>query len=613
MCGITGIYNFDKDDFVNSSVLEDLSRVIKHRGPDDRGIYCEKNIGLGIQRLSIIDLNTGNQPIHNEDKTVWMVFNGEIYNYRELRKDLKEKHHRFYTNSDSEVIVHLYEEYGEEFVHYLNGMFAIALWDGRKKKFLLFRDRLGIKPLHYCISDETLLFGSEIKSILKYPKFKKEINFEALSHYFSFGYIPSPHTIYKNVKKLLPGHYFKYEDNQCTIKKYWNIEIDSSNEKSEDYYCEKIIEVLRDSIRLRLVSDVPLGAFLSGGIDSSLVVALMSSLMNIPVKTFSIGFNEQTHNELGKAGIISKMFNTDHQELLVNPDSMENINLLIQHFDEPFADSSAIPTFLLSKMTKEHVTVSLSGDGGDELFGGYNRYLGLRKNVPSIIKYLSGMASNIMPNSFRGKNYLQGLSLDFDELYTVGISNSVKEKLFNKDYYSNLRSNNSYNFAKSIMYNGDTPTDYNRFLLYDANSYLPDDILTKVDRMSMATSLETRVPFLDHRLVELAFTIPYNLKVKEGTLKYLLKKAAGHFLPNEIIQAPKWGFTLPVDSWFKNEMKETLVNTFNSDKVKSQGIFNEGYINFIIKEHQSGYRNHKSLLWQLYVFQLWYDNNMAIT
>jgi asparagine synthase (glutamine-hydrolysing) len=609
MCGIVGIFNLDKEDIKNQS-LYDMCRTIEHRGPDDRGTYFRQNFSMGMQRLSIIDIDNGSQPIYNKQKTVWTVFNGEIYNYKELRKKLVAKNYEFNSNTDTEVIVHLYEEYGENFVTLLNGMFSIALWDVDKETLFLYRDRMGEKPLHYHYDNKKLFFGSEIKSILINKNISNEIDYYALSLYFSLGYIPAPYTIYKDIKKLLPAHYIKINTHSFKIKEYWSLNINDQLElKPEAYYAEKIIELLTDSIRLRLISDVPLGSFLSGGIDSSLIVAIMKSELGISPKTFSIGFDEKSHSELDKAKIISDLYKTEHNTFIVKKEEIENTEFLFDHLDEPFADSSIIPTYLLSKMTREHVKVSLSGDGGDELFGGYTRYLSLRNNYPLLPRKMANFTSGIMPDSIPGKNYLLGLSMEADEYYTMGINRFRNKKLFTKEFFSKMSDDKILNFINSKMDNKNNRNNFHKYLHYDALTYLPDDILTKLDRSSMAVSLEARVPFLDHRLVEFAFTIPLDLKIKNGRTKHILKMAAENYLPKKIINAPKKGFSLPIDIWFKKSLSAKLNDTFNQKKIISQGVFNNDYIQFLIKEHSSEKRNHKSLIWKMYVFQTWYDNN----
>jgi asparagine synthase (glutamine-hydrolysing) len=373
MCGICGVCNFDKS-HVDKKLLRQMCTVIKHRGPDDDGIFLDDHIALGMRRLSIIDLKTGHQPIHNEDESIWIVFNGEIYNYRELRQFLEQKNHRFYTSSDTEVIIHLYEELGDDCVTMLNGMFAFAIWDANKKKILLARDRIGIKPLHYIILNNKLIFGSEIKSILQDSEVKRKVNLKALHHFLAFEYVPAPETMFEAIKKLPPGHILICENGNVSVRKYWDLKFTNRNKQPITYYSDRIYELLKKSVERRLISDVPLGAFLSGGIDSSSIVGLMSELMDEPVKTFSIGFEEESYNELKYARIIAEQFETEHYEEIITPDAVNLVNKIIQYLDEPFADVSVFPTYLVSELARKHVTVVLSGDGGDEQFAGYDWY-----------------------------------------------------------------------------------------------------------------------------------------------------------------------------------------------------------------------------------------------
>lgn len=613
MCGICGIYNFSRGSRVPEKTIKNMCEVMKHRGPDEDGFYFNDNIALGMRRLKIIDLFTGSQPIYNENKSIVTVFNGEIYNFQELRDALVKNNHYFYTNSDTEVIVHLYEDFGEEFVNYLNGMFAIALWDNREKTLFLYRDRMGEKPLHYLINKEGIIFASEIKSILCNSRYQKEIDLEALYHYFTYYYIPAPFTIYKNIKKLLPGHYLKCIDTgEVVIQKYWDFRHQPDHNKSEDYFVEGLRELLIKSIKMRLVSDVPLGAFLSGGIDSSTIVAFMSSLVDEPIKTFSIGFGEKEYNELNYARVIARKFKTDHHEFIVEPSAVDLIDKLIWHFDEPFNDSSAIPTFLLSEITRKYVTVALSGDGGDELFAGYDSYRAMMKRrklkyIPKWVrKIISHQIGDRLPEYTYGKRYLQSLCADDIEFFFYGTDR--KKNLFSNDYLKIVNKFSSYNVIKDYILNNNT--EYlSRFMYIDSKLYLPDDILVKVDRMSMANSLETRIPFLDHNLIEFVAQIPEKYKMKGSISKYILKKTMENILPNNILNRNKQGFVIPLDVWFKNELKEMVEDIFSNKLLNETGFFNTDYILKIFNDHMMGRYNHRRFLWSILLFQLWYKNH----
>ncbi len=588
-----------------------MSDVLRHRGPDSEGFYFNQQVGLGMRRLKVIDLTTGSQPIFNEDKTLVVVLNGEIYNYLELRKLLRDNGHRFYTQSDTEVLVHLYEDYGENFLSFLNGMFAVALWDDKQKKLILARDRIGEKPLHYMITNQSISFSSEIKSFLIDKHFMRKLDSEALYHYFSFNAIPAPHTIFEGVKKLYPGHYLVYQFGNFKIVKYWDFEYDPQYHWTEEYISEQLQEILTRSVQQRVRSDVPFGAFLSGGIDSSVVVGLMSSILEEPVKTFSIGFEEDRYNELGYARLVAKKFSTDHHEVIVRPSAIDILDKLIWHFDEPFAGPSAIPTYFVSELARKYVTVVLTGDGGDEVFLGYDRYIRMLKRrkfsaLPEKIKYfLARMIGDKLPHGAYGKIFLQALSLDDIHYFTVGLSENQKKSLFSADFLKTLDGLDSFKIIESHVLN-DSVEYLSKFNYFDFKSYLPNDVLVKVDRMAMANSLETRCLFLDHEIIEFGAKIPVELKLKGLSTKYILKKSMRKFLPEPIMDRGKWGFALPVDVWFRNELRDLIIEEV--EKVKHSGIFNYNYLSMILKEHLSGRRNHQRLLWAFLIFQLWYDN-----
>jgi len=586
MCGIAGVVNTDSGNAVSPEIVRTMNDVIRHRGPDEDGFYVEGNVGLGMRRLNIIDLVTGSQPIFNEDRTVVTVFNGEIYNYRKLRKDLLAKGHRFSTNADTEVIVHLYEEYGEEFLKHLNGMFGVAVWDTRTRTLILARDRLGEKPLHYAVTDDGLAFGSEIKSILTLPGFEKRINREALYHYFTFICVPAPLTIFEGIRKLRPGHYLTFKNGQVATRPYWTVRHEPDFSKSEAEFCSELRGLCTESIRDRVISDVPLGAFLSGGIDSTVVVGLMSEVMNEPVKTFSIGFQEDKYNELKYARAVADRFKTEHHEFVVEPNALDLVERIAWHFDEPFGGPSAIPTFIVSELARRFVTVVLTGDGGDEIFGGYDSYPHAlsRKKLAHIPRWLKvALARGIgdrLPDTARGKRFLQSLPLAETYHHSIGLSEMTKQRLFSEEFRREVAGLDSY-------------------------SIVEHNVLVKVDRMSMANSLETRALFLDHEVAELAATMPARMKINGDISKYVLKKSMDDLIPESVKNRPKWGFALPVDMWFRGDLKDLITEVVK--KSRSSGFFDSAFLEQKLAEHLAGQRNHQRVLWSLMMFDLWYE------
>jgi len=621
MCGICGVYSFDKS-HVDKNLLRQMCTVIKHRGPDDEGIFLDDYIGLGMCRLSIIDLETGHQPIHNEDESIWIAFNGEIYNYKELRQFLEQKNHRFYTLSDTEVIIHLYEEFGDDCVTMLNGMFAFAIWDANKKKLVLARDRIGIKPLHYIILNNKLLFGSEIKSILQDADVKREVNLKALHHFLAFEYVPAPETMFKGIKKLLPGHMLIYEKGNVSLKKYWDLKFTNHNKQPIAYYSDQIYELLKKTVERRLISDVPLGAFLSGGIDSSSIVGLMTELMDEPVKTFSIGFEEQSYNELKYARIIAEHFETEHYEEIIAPDAVNLVNKIIHYLDEPFADVSVFPTYLVSELARKHVTVVLSGDGGDEQFAGYDWYVASKldeyyRKAPVVLK--NGITKIIqkLPSSSQKKGFVnilqrfvEGSSLPVDGRHIrwqYFITDKERGYLYTKNLNNESHNLNSFDVINNYYLRDNTNDKLSKEQYVDIKMYLPDDILVKVDRMSMANSLEARVPFLDHEFVEFLATIPSDLKLHGLTTKYILKKTMSRLLPKEIIYREKRGFSIPMKNWLRDELRNLTLEVLSEKKVKENGYFKYDYVNKIMQQHLEGKRNNAHQLWALMTFELWHE------
>ena len=620
MCGICGIYNLDGRP-VDQNVLERMNSTLVHRGPDDEGYYIDESIGLGHRRLSIIDLNTGQQPILNEDGTKVIIFNGEIYNFADLKQELEKKGHWFKTKTDTEAIIHAYEEWGTDSVSHLRGMFAFALWDKKEKSLFLARDRLGKKPLYYFVDGKRLLFASELKAILEDETVPREMNFEGLSDYLSFGYVPAPKTIFKNIAKLLPGHLFLQKNGQVSVKKYWDLQFNPKQDVSIDQYCDAILETLKETVKMRLVSDVPLGAFLSGGIDSSAVVGLMASLKKEPVITNSIGFSEKEYSELHYAKATSELFRTDHHEYVVSPDAVGVIKKLSWHFDEPFADSSSVPTYYVSKMTRQNVTVALSGDGGDENFGGYRRYYydrlenKIRRFVPhSIRRYLIGNIARFYPKAdwlpqvFRAKTLLTNVSGDpvFGYFNSMSLFRpAMKKKVLSSEVSDALKDYDSMDVFRGYYNQSDIDDPLSRTQYVDFKTYLVDDILTKVDRASMANSLEVRVPLLDHKFVELICQIPSHWKLNGRASKYIFKKALSGLLPDEIMNRQKMGFVIPVGKWLRNEIRGPAEEALFNQRSDAKRLFNQEYVQWMWNRHLSGLSDFTQPLWGLLMFQLW--------
>jgi len=591
-----------------------MCEVIRHRGPDDEGIHVEPGVGLGMRRLSIIDLAGGRQPIHNETSTIWVVFNGEIYNYRELRRELESFGHRFSTSSDTESIVHAYEQWGEDAFRRLRGMFAIALWDQPNRTLLLARDRAGQKPLHYTERRGRLYFASEIKSLLAAGAIDPVLDPAALDHYLAFLYTPRDASIFDGVRKLPPGHYLRWRDGRIHVGQYWSIAADEPFTGSEAEAVEELGSVLHDAVRSHLVSDVPLGAFLSGGVDSSAVVGMMARASSRPVKTFSIGFDDPEFDELEYARTVANHFGTDHHEFVVRPDGLSILDDLIGHFDEPFADSSAIPTWYVSEIARRHVTVVLSGDGGDELFGGYDRYLPHprvetfdRVPVPGL-RAAASLAWPLLPHGARGKNFLRhvakddlGRYLDSIELFHA----DERADLYSAELRARLHGDAEAVLSQHFDRFGALAHD-SRMMRFDFETYLPEDVLTKVDRMSMAHSIETRVPLLDNEVIDFAATLPAELKIRNGRRKHILKETLRTLLPDSILRRRKQGFGIPLGTWFRGGLTDLFSDVLNSPRTRQRGYFEPAFVSRLLREHLSGERDHTLRLWQLLVFELWH-------
>jgi asparagine synthase (glutamine-hydrolysing) len=588
--------------------------VIRHRGPDDEGIFVAPGIGLGMRRLSIIDLSTGHQPIPNERRDIWVVFNGEIYNYRDLRRELESCGHVFATESDTETIVHAYEEWGPDAFRRLRGMFGIAIWDTRSRELLLARDRAGIKPLYYAETPEGLAFGSELKSLLVNGEIRRELSPEALDHYLSFLYTPPDQSIFRGIRKLPPGHYLRWCRDRVALVQYWQLDATEPFTGSEEDAAARLHGVLAEAVRLHLISDVPLGAFLSGGVDSSVVVGLMAEATP-RVTTFSIGFDEPEYDELPCARAVARHFGTDHHEFVVRPDAMTILDAVVEHFDEPFADSSAIPTWYVSEIARRHVTVVLSGDGGDELFGGYDRYLPHprvaafdRLRLPGK-RTLAARVWPVLPHGFRGKNYLRHVARDDDGRYLDSVSfyqPDEKQALLSHDLRIALQGREASSMAQARFSRFGNLPHHSRMMRFDFETYLPEDVLTKVDRMSMAHSIESRVPLLDNEVIDFAATLPASFKIRHGRRKHILKRAAASMLPAEVLDRRKQGFGVPIGVWFRGNLRSLFHDILLSPRTRSRGYFNQRFVDRIIREHLSGIRDHTLRLWQLLVFELWH-------
>lgn len=614
MCGIVGIVYTDTARPVDGTVIDKMCSVIHHRGPDEWGMWINGFVGIGMKRLQIIDLASGHQPMSTENGSLRIVFNGEIYNYRALRSDLEGRGYTFFTNSDTESILHLYEEYGQKCVQYLRGMFAFAIWDANNKHLFMARDRIGKKPLQYFHDRDKFIFGSEIKSILQYPAFQPEVNYLGIPNYVACGYSPDSDTLFKGIRKVPPGHTLTLKDGCADVKSYWDIRYEPDASLTEHDLLDETERLLEEAVKVRLVSDVPLGAFLSGGIDSSLVVAFMARNLTHPVKTFSIGFEEQEYNELQYARMVAQRYGTEHYEEVVRPDAEEVITHIISMFDEPFADSSAIPTFYVSRLARRHVTVALSGDGGDELFGGYDRYLdsifcSVADLVPGNLKNRVLKLACSSPESMPAINMLRNLADDDDGRYiakmTKGLS-WIHPKIFSPEMTAKLDTTDPSVGFRNLFQNVHQHDSITRRQYLDCKTYLPGDILTKVDRASMAVSLEARAPILDHHLIEFAFKIPSKCKIKGRVEKYILKQLAYKLLPREIIDRPKMGFAMPVAQWINRDWKDMSEELILGQRAAQRNIFNKVYVRHIFDEHRRSRRNNSYIIWTLMILEMWY-------
>ena len=609
MCGIVGFAGFPAwGPDARHTALRAMCSAIVHRGPNEEGTFHGSDVSLGMRRLSVMDPALGQQPMSNEDASVQLVFNGEIYNHRELRGELRARGHSFTTSSDTEVIVHQYEESGDDVVHALRGMFGFALWDERRRRLLVARDRLGIKPLYYREHEGGLAIVSELRSLLAMPGFTPRVSDDAIAQYLTFGYVPETHCILDGVRKLPPAHRLTWEPGRAVcVERYWSPVRPVHESITDAEAISELQRLLRESVQLHLESDVPLGAFLSGGIDSSAVVAQMARLMPGRVKTFSIGFDDETHNEAPHAALVAREIGTEHTELIVRPDADALVDSVITGFDEPFGDSSALPTYLVSKMAREYVTVALSGDGGDELFGGYTRYGELlsRRELPSTVRALLRSGVRHLPQGTRGRNRLTDLTRTLRGRYaaTVAMPPSVDEGgVVAASIASRVAPMDDVLSAAFAPVAG-------RDLLaqitaVDLVTYLPGDILTKVDRMSMAVSLEARVPLLDHRVVEFAASIPSRLKWRDGEGKWILRRAIEGLVPPRVLEHPKRGFSVPLGRWFRDEMRHRLLTLLDAN-ARIAPYVDRDAVSRLVSEHLVARRDHSHLLWRLVALEIW--------
>jgi asparagine synthase (glutamine-hydrolysing) len=620
MCGISGIFSFNEHHVIDEQLLKRMNNVQAHRGPNDQGYHIGNGIGLGHRRLSIIDLAGGHQPIYNEDGTISVVFNGEIFNHHEIEKELKDKGHVFKTTSDTETIVHAWEEWGVDCVHHFRGMFAFILWDDNKKELFVVRDRLGIKPLHYSLlADGSVIFGSELKVLRQHPLCSNEISPEAIEDYLTFGYVPDPKTIFTNTYKLEAGHFLHLKQGEVptklTSKQYWDLPWQASKTLSIQEIESELIERLKDAVNIRMEAEVPLGSFLSGGVDSGAIVAMMSQLQNKAVTTCSIGFDVPEFNETDFAQLVADRYKTNHKVEMVDHEDFDLIDKLIEIYDEPYADSSALPTYRVCELARKHVTVALSGDGGDELFAGYRRYRfhmaeqALRDKIPTAIrKPVFGLLGRVYPKLdwapqfLRAKTTFQSLAMSSSEAYLNSMSKlrqDERQNLYTPSFKQKL---NGYSacqvFEKALVGKSfDDPLKEIQYL--DYKTWVTGDINTKVDRASMAHGLEVRVPILDHQFIEWAFKVPSSLNLKGGEGKAEFKKQLEPHVPNDNLYRKKMGFSIPLAQWLRGPLQAKMTKLLTSKTFQQTSIFEAQQINKLIKEHETGNSDHSAALWTL--------------
>lgn len=622
MCGITGLVDLRGERAVNESLLRGMNGALFHRGPDGDGFHIEPGVGFGHRRLSIIDLEGGKQPLYNEDHTVVVTFNGEIFNFMEVEKELMARGHVFRTRCDTEVIVHAWEEWGVDCLKRFNGMFAFSVWDQNKRTLFVARDRMGVKPLYYAEVDGWLVFGSELKAVLQHPGIRREIDPAAVEEYFTFGYVPDPKTIYRDVKKLEPGAYICLQRGErVQPKRYWDVPLMGKHQTVTDLPAleQELRERLKETVRKRMVADVPLGAFLSGGIDSSAVVAMMRELGGNKILTCSIGFREPQYDESEYARMVAEAKHTDHKTELVDASDYSLLDKLVGIYDEPYADSSAIPTYRVCELARKHVTVALSGDGGDENFIGYRRYklLSMEERLRSLLplslrKAIFGPLGALYPKLdwaprvFRGKTTFQALARDTADAYLHGVSLSsddMRSAMFSTEFKHKLQGYNAREVFQGHVKDKQFDDALSMVQYLDFKTYLPGDILTKVDRASMAHSLEVRTPFLDYEFVEWVSSLPTSLKLHGGVGKHVLKESLRPLLPEEVLFRKKMGFAVPIDVWFRGSLNERIGNALRAPHLRDSGIFDTAYLDRLLSEHGSGKRNHSATLWSLLMFE----------
>lgn len=615
MCGICG-FNWD-----DQRLVRDMADIMDHRGPDQKGDFVDEGVSLGHSRLSIIDLSEkGKQPMKNEDGSIQIVFNGEIYNFKELRDILEKQGHRFFSNTDTEVIIHAYEQWGVECVKRLRGMFAFAIWDSRNKQFFLARDRVGIKPLYYYFNSGKFMFASEIKAILLNPEVKREVDYKSLYYFMGYEYVPTPFTLFKSIKKLPPAHTLIFKNNEIKLTKYWDLYFSKDN-GNESGLTDQIYNLLQESVRLRLISDVPLGAFLSGGIDSSAIVGLMSQMTDEPVKTFTIGYEDESYSELPYARQVADYFGTDHKEIIVDPSSVEHFENAVWYLDEPMTDLSLIPAYLFCREAKKDVTVCLSGEGGDEVFLGYDRFVASKMDsyyriIPEIFRknFVSNIVGMLPPQQQKKgainvvKRFIEGSDLPIDgwHMRWQYFSNKNDEKKLYKGPLGQMANNiNPFEHLNDYYMSCNLKDRVAREQYMEMKSFLVDNVLVKVDRMSMANALEVRVPYLDHKFLEFCATIPGSLKLKGLTTKYIFKKSMLKLLPKNIVYRKKQGFSFPIKNWLRNELKEYMADLlFNSDIINEN--FDSTHLNKMVEQHLKGTQNHSHRLWALMNLEMWH-------
>lgn len=625
MCGICGVVLADRSRGVSATTLGAMCAAIEHRGPDDEGMFLEGSVGLGARRLSIIDLPGGHQPISNEDGTITVAYNGEIYNYRELMEDLRARGHTFTTSADTEVLVHGYEEFGAGLLQRLRGMFAFAIWDSRREQLFAAVDRFGIKPFYWAHGTNGLVFGSELSCVLASDLIPRELDGQAVAEYFTLGYVPAPLSILSAVRKLPPGTHLRWNrGSQPSIETYWRPPYAQSQNGADPAELRiALLDELREAVRCHLVSDVPVGAFLSGGIDSSIVVALMAEASAEPVRTFSIGFPDAEHDELDKARLVAARFGTDHRELVIEPDSVDVLPKLVSHFAEPFADSSALPTYYVSALAAESVKVALSGDGGDELFVGYTTFRGVElarslERLPEPVRRALGGASRNAPRLpwpvladrvervlKRGTDSLAG-PIDAYRSKVALTDPGLVLSVFTADFRSEIGARDPFRAIDASLassQNGGDPLE--RFLRVNLDVSLPSDMLVKVDRMSMARSLEVRVPLLDHVLAEFVLALPVRTRFPRWRLKGMLRDAVRELLPEPILRQRKHGFTVPVTRWFRDDLNGFVRDVLLDDITARRGYFDIDQVRTLLASHASGKRNAGALIWSLLMFELW--------